>query len=297
MLQRPMTQPMSSGPPAANNTHPSDLSFRVAHDGDVATILPCMRDYYAADGYQFDEQLAGSALADMIRDPSLGRVWIVSHGSTPVGYVILTLGYSLEFHGRDAFIDELYVVPEYWGRGIGSNVMRIVEDACRELGVRAVHLEVERDNPAARALYLRFGFKEQDRLLMTRWIARHQRPPEGGHMRRAMTHLALLVLLSVFAGCRRGVPEPRDPRAETTLRVENRNFSDMNIFVLRSGQRQRLGTVSGLSTRTLVIPANLVSGAAPLRFLADPIGGNRTPVSQEITVQPGDQVELAIPPT
>ena len=83
----------------------------------------------------------------------------------------MTLGYSLEFHGRDAFIDELYVVPEYRGRGIGSNVMRIVEDACRELGVRAVHLEVERDNPAARALYLRFGFKEHDRLLMTRWIA------------------------------------------------------------------------------------------------------------------------------
>ena len=74
MLQRAMTQPMRSGPPAAKNTHASDLSFRVAHDGDVATILPCMRDYYAADGYQFDEQLAGSALADMIRDPSLGRL-------------------------------------------------------------------------------------------------------------------------------------------------------------------------------------------------------------------------------
>ena len=116
-------------------------------------------------------------------------------------------------------------------------------------------------------------------------------------MRRATTHLTLLVLLSLFAACRRGAPEPRDPRMETTLRVENRNFSDMNIFLLRSGQRLRLGTVSGLSTRTLVIPSNLVSSAVPLRFLADPIGSNRTPVSQEITVQPGDEVELAIPPT
>ena len=31
-------------------------------------------------------------------------------------------------------------------------------------------------------------------------------------------------------------------------------------------------------------------------FLADPIGSNRTPVSDEITVQPGDQVRLVLPP-
>ena len=39
----------------------------------------------------------------------------------------------------------------------------------------------------------------------------------------------------------------------------------------------------------------LIHGVAPLRFLADPIGGNRTPVSDEILVQPGDEVTLTIP--
>jgi hypothetical protein len=34
---------------------------------------------------------------------------------------------------------------------------------------------------------------------------------------------------------------------------------------------------------------------APLRFLADPIGGNRAPVSDEIAVEPGDEVTLTIP--
>jgi hypothetical protein len=33
-----------------------------------------------------------------------------------------------------------------------------------------------------------------------------------------------------------------------------------------------------------------------LRFLADPIGSNRTPISEEITVEVGDEVVLRIPP-
>jgi len=86
-------------------------------------------------------------------------------------------------------------------------------------------------------------------------------------------------------------PEPR-----TTISVENQGFSDMTIYAIRSGQRVRLGQATGNSTSTFTIPANLIFGATPLRFLADPIGGNRSPVSDEITVQPGDQVRLVIPP-
>ncbi len=87
------------------------------------------------------------------------------------------------------------------------------------------------------------------------------------------------------------IPQPR-----TTVRVENQGFSDMTIYAVRSGQRVRLGTAAGNSTTTFTIPANLIFGATPLRFIADPIGANRTPVSDEITVQPGDQVRLVLPP-
>ena len=87
------------------------------------------------------------------------------------------------------------------------------------------------------------------------------------------------------------IPQPR-----TTVRVENQGFSDMTVYAIRSGQRVRLGNAPGNSTTTFTIPANLIFGATPLRFLADPIGSNRTPVSDEITVQPGDQVRLVLPP-
>lgn len=110
--------------------------------------------------------------------------------------------------------------------------------------------------------------------------------------------LVLGVWCLAFAACHHGPPKPAPgPEARTTLKVQNEGFPDMTIYVLRSsGQRIRLGTVTGNTTQVLVIPSYVLTGPTALRFLADPIGGTRSPISQEITVAPGDDVELIIPP-
>jgi hypothetical protein len=110
--------------------------------------------------------------------------------------------------------------------------------------------------------------------------------------------IVAVVLSLTVAGCsHRSAPEPEaGPPARTTVRVENQGFADMNIYVLSGGQRIRLGLATGNTTTTFTIPSYLVGGLTPLRFLADPVGGRRSPVSDEITVKPGDQVVLTIPP-
>lgn len=80
------------------------------------------------------------------------------------------------------------------------------------------------------------------------------------------------------------------------VQVQNQGFTDMVIYALNGGQRIRLGLATGNSTKSFTIPRYLVGGAGPVRFLADPIGGDRTPVSEEMMVQPGDVVSLTIPP-
>jgi hypothetical protein len=107
----------------------------------------------------------------------------------------------------------------------------------------------------------------------------------------------MLIGASVGA-CHRAPPASgeRDLRAKTTVRVVNQGFPDMDIFALSSGQRIRLGMATGNTTTTLAIPQYLVGGLTPIRFLASPVGGVGNPVSEEITVKPGDQVVLTIPP-
>jgi hypothetical protein len=87
-----------------------------------------------------------------------------------------------------------------------------------------------------------------------------------------------------------------DQNQPTVLQVDNQGFLDMNVYASRSGQRVRLGTATGNNKTNFIVPRSLVSGLTSLRFIADPIGGSRASVSQEITVTPGDTVVLTIPP-
>jgi hypothetical protein len=110
--------------------------------------------------------------------------------------------------------------------------------------------------------------------------------------------IALSLLLLGASACKTfsrgsGDTEPSQP---TVIQVDNQGFLDMNVFAVRSSQRVRLGTAPGNNKTNFTVPRSLVSGLTPLRFVADPIGGNRASVSQEITVAPGDTVVLTIPP-
>jgi len=87
-----------------------------------------------------------------------------------------------------------------------------------------------------------------------------------------------------------------DQNGPTVIQVDNQGFLDMNVFAMRSSQRVRLGTAPGNSKTNFTVPSSLISGLTPLRFIADPIGGRRASVSEEITVAPGDTVVLTIPP-
>jgi len=93
----------------------------------------------------------------------------------------------------------------------------------------------------------------------------------------------------------RGSPNDTD-RGPTIVQVDNQGFLDMTVYASRSGQRQRLGIAPGNRKSNLQVPQILIIGLTPLRFIADPIGGTRASVSQEITVVPGDTVVLTIPP-
>ena len=120
---------------------------------------------------------------------------------------------------------------------------------------------------------------------------------------RTLALLATLLSVAVAPACagRRGGGDDEAAAVETpertVVRVENQGFNDATIYIIRGGsQRIRLGLASGNRSTVFTIPAYLVRFPTPLRFLADPIGGNRGPVSSEITVNPGDEVVLQVPP-
>lgn len=95
---------------------------------------------------------------------------VTTHADRITGYLVVTLGFSLEYGGTDAFIDEVYLEPAARGRRLGTMAFQLAEDWCRSRGVRALDLEVEHDKLDAPRLYLRLGYNEHQRHLMTKML-------------------------------------------------------------------------------------------------------------------------------
>ncbi len=118
----------------------------------------------------FDEAAVRAALAQFLADSALGRAWLVADGETPIGYVVLTFGFSLESHGRDGIIDEIYVAAEYRGQGVGARLLEFVEAEARRIGLKKIYLEVEQPNTRAKKFYSRLGFVDHNRSLMSKLL-------------------------------------------------------------------------------------------------------------------------------
>lgn len=133
-------------------------------------MLSLQREFYAEEAYPFVAGQMRPALAALLADPLLGQVWVAEDGPRLVAYAVLTLGYSLEHRGRDAFVDELYVVPSHRGHGLGRAALEVMDAYCRATGVHVLLLEVEHVNTEAHALYTRAGFTTGTRHLLKKII-------------------------------------------------------------------------------------------------------------------------------
>ena len=153
---------------------PEPIRFEPARPEHADVFIGMMQALEHADpgSTPFDEQGRRIIFDQFVRGSPYGRAWLIIQGERPVGYVILTVSFSFEYRGCDAYIDELYIAEECRGRGIGRRAMEFVETVAHELGVNAMHLEVSPANAAALELYRRSGYVDHGRYLMTKWLER-----------------------------------------------------------------------------------------------------------------------------
>ncbi|HKJ54314.1 MAG TPA: GNAT family N-acetyltransferase [Gammaproteobacteria bacterium] len=138
----------------------------LAKPRDLGLVLPLVRAYHEFEEIDSTESERKSAVGRLLGDTSLGGIWLIHCEDTLCGYLALCRGFSIEFNGFDAFVDEFYLLPQFRGRGIGGQVLKEIKSKARELDINALHLEVARDNEHARRLYRAAGFEARDRYLL-----------------------------------------------------------------------------------------------------------------------------------
>ncbi len=89
-----------------------------------------------------------------------------------------------------------------------------------------------------------------------------------------------------------GVSNPIEPAQIT---VHNPNVLDVNVYAYRGTERIRLGTIISGNSEVFTLDERIIINSPTIRFVADPIGSPRRILIEELTVFPGDQIELWVP--
>lgn len=142
------------------------IDFQTATEKNVPEILLMMEQFYAIDHYPFNKDRARENLLKLIANPGIGRIWVILCNHLLVGYAALTFGFSFEYGGQNAFIDELFLKSEYRQKGIGRQAIDFIAEEALKLGIQTIHLEAERHNINAIKLYKLKGFSDNGRTLM-----------------------------------------------------------------------------------------------------------------------------------
>lgn len=144
--------------------------FQAASRTDEDLLVSLMRDFYVSEHLLFEEPVIRGVLRELLGQASLGTVHLIRVDGGVAGYATATNGFSMEFGGRFVLLDELFVCEAFRGRGLAKAALFFLEERCRQEGAKALILEVNRENLLAREIYLKAGFTDHGRFLMTRRI-------------------------------------------------------------------------------------------------------------------------------
>lgn len=133
--------------------------------GGAGIFLDMARAFHIEDGHALNE--AGEAsIRDVAAGVALAPAYFLVEDGARIGFFVLSLGYSPEHGGTDGFIDDIYIIPEARGRGLGRAALDLALAESRNHGIRVLLLEVEADNDRAYHLYTSIGFTDTKRRLL-----------------------------------------------------------------------------------------------------------------------------------
>lgn len=133
----------------------------------VASLIECQ---FAEHRIPIDRRAIDAAIGKVLGSSRVGFILVARRRDLAAGVAYVAFTWSLEHGGRSAWLEELYVIPEMRGQGVGGALLEAALARAREEGCAAVDLEVDRDHACAEHLYRRAGFAPLPR---TRWVKKH----------------------------------------------------------------------------------------------------------------------------
>jgi len=107
---------------------------------------------FPPERFPFPREAVHERWAEALEDPA-ASVRVAERADEPVGVVLV----------RPDWLEGLYVVPEWWGKGVADELHDAGLEIVRDLGSAQIHLWVLEENARARRFYERRGWQENGR--------------------------------------------------------------------------------------------------------------------------------------
>ena len=137
-------------------------ALNLAKTDDLAVLQKLVAAFHKSEGISQTDELREAALLPLLQGCPHGAAYLVGPRKGAVGYIIISFGYSVEMGGIKGFVDEFFIRENVRGRGLGGEVLRKLMPALASNGIKALHLEVGRENKTAKRLYGKLGFQARD---------------------------------------------------------------------------------------------------------------------------------------
>jgi ribosomal protein S18 acetylase RimI-like enzyme len=137
-----------------------EIPVREATVADAPSIARLLHDFNT----EYEEQTPPVAeltrhAERMLRE---GEMTVLLAGEGPDGLALLRFRPSVWTEQQEAYLQELYVVPDLRGQGIGEALMQAVLSTCREHDAAWIELNTGETDVAARSLYKKLGFTNEE---------------------------------------------------------------------------------------------------------------------------------------
>ena len=125
---------------------------------DAGAVCELLGAQFREHGIELGDRAIAAGVEGHLNDASRGAVLVAKLDDRIVGFAILATIWTVEYGGRVAWLEELYVVPSCRNSGVGTELLAVALRSAREMDCAAVDLEVDVEHARAENMYARAGF-------------------------------------------------------------------------------------------------------------------------------------------
>lgn len=134
---------------------------------DLSDLVPLFDAYRVFYKQASDTELAYNFLKERIEKKE-SDIFIAFEGNTAIGFTQLFPTFSSVSMERSYILNDLYVIPEARGKGVGKLLLNYAQEWTRNKGYKGLALETAGDNPAQK-LYEKEGWTKDEGYLHYFW--------------------------------------------------------------------------------------------------------------------------------